>query len=54
MKKLIIGAVVGSILLFFLQFLSWGLLNIHKNEMSYTEKQDTILQFLGQNLKEGY
>ncbi|MGE5356883.1 MAG: hypothetical protein ACM3PT_11660 [Deltaproteobacteria bacterium] len=53
MKKLLIGAVVGSVLLFFLQFLSWGILNIHRNEMAYTEKQDTILQFLTQNLKEG-
>ena len=53
MKKLIIGALVGSVLLFFLQFLSWGLLNMHKPEMTYTDKQDTILQVLTENLKEG-
>jgi len=53
MKKLLIGAIIGSIILFILQFLSWGAMNLHGNESSYTDKQDTILQVLSQNLKEG-
>ena len=53
MKKLLIGTLVGGILLFFLQFLSWGILNIHRSEMAYTEKQDVVLRFLSENLQEG-
>lgn len=53
MKKLVIGAAIGGILLFFLQFLSWGIGNFHGSEMQYTEKQDTILKVLGENLKPG-
>jgi hypothetical protein len=53
MKKLLIGAFVGSVLLFILQFLSWGALNLHGNESTYTEKQDTIMQILSKNLTEG-
>ncbi|MEZ4906628.1 MAG: hypothetical protein R2771_03050 [Saprospiraceae bacterium] len=53
MKKILIGTIVGGILLFFLQFLSWGLLNIHRSEMSYTDKQDAVIEFLSENLHEG-
>lgn len=53
MKKMIIGAFIGSILLFFLQFLSWSVFNIHSSEMQYTENQEVILEVLSENLSEG-
>lgn len=53
MKKMIIGAFIGSILLFFLQFLSWSVINIHSSEMQYTENQEEILEVLSENLSEG-
>lgn len=46
MKKLLIAAAVGSIILFFWQFLSWSLLGIHTSQMAYTDKQDVILEAL--------
>lgn len=54
MKKQLIATLVAGILLFVWQFLSWSMLNVHGNEMMYTENQDAILQSLGQhNLKDG-
>ncbi|PHN01021.1 hypothetical protein [Flavilitoribacter nigricans] len=53
MRNQIIGTLVAALILFFWQFLSWGLIGIHGNEMSYTPKQDSIIQFLSQNLEEG-
>ncbi len=53
-RKILIGSIVGGVLVFMWQFMSWSLVNIHDNEQKYTEKQDTILQFLNsQNLDEG-
>lgn len=52
MSKLAIGGVVGGILVFFWQFLSWGPLNLHAPQQRYTEKQDTILSFLSQQFSE--
>ena len=46
MKKLIIGALVGAIILFLWQFLSFSLLGIHESQMSYTPKQDAVLEAL--------
>lgn len=52
--KTLIGALVGGILVFLWQFMSWSLVNIHKSEQQYTENQDTIIQFLSQqNLSDG-
>ncbi len=42
MKKTIIGAIVGGIIIFAWQFLSWGPLNLHEAQQQYTPKQDTI------------
>ena len=46
MKKLLIGALVGGIILFFCQFLSWTVLNWHSNAYQYTPKQDAIMSAL--------
>lgn len=54
MKKTIIGALVGGLIIFLCQFLSYALLNLHKPAQQYTEKQETILNFLkDQQLVEG-
>jgi hypothetical protein len=54
MKKLLIGALVGGIILFFWQFLSWTVLGTHNNMQSYSPKQTEVLQFLDQTLDEGF
>ena len=54
MKKAIIASVVGGLIIFIWQFLSFGLINFHKPAQQYTENQDAILSFLNtQNLPEG-
>ena len=54
MKKLFVGALVGGLILFIWQFLSWSLLNIHLPEMQYTPAQDEILSALSEaGLEEG-
>jgi hypothetical protein len=54
MKKYLIGAVVGGLLIFIWQFLSFAVLNLHEPAQAYTEKQDAIMEFLAtQNLQEG-
>lgn len=46
MKKLLIGAIVGGIIIFLWQFLSFALLNLHGKAFQYTPKQDEILSSL--------
>ena len=46
MKKLGIGALVGGLILFIWQFISWGLLDLHYSQMAYTPAQDEIMQAL--------
>lgn len=46
MKKTIIGGIVGGILIFIWQTLSWTILDLHRPGQDYTPKQDTILSFL--------
>ena len=53
MKKQLIATLVGGILLFVWQFLSWTLLNVHGAEFTYTANQDRIMEVLTQNLEEG-
>ncbi len=48
MKKLLIGALVGSIILFIWQFLSWSLLDLHGSQMEHTDKQDQIMAALNE------
>lgn len=49
--KSIIAILVGGVLLFVWQFLSWTIFNIHGGNQKYTAKQNEIIQFLDQNLE---
>ncbi len=54
MKKTIVGALVGAIIIFIVQFLSWTVLDLHRKSQDYTPKQDSILAFLtSKDLKTG-
>jgi len=52
MKRTIIAALVGGIIIFAWQFLSWPVLNLHKAANKYTPNQDAILAALNTNLPE--
>jgi hypothetical protein len=52
MKKFWIAAIVGGIIIFIWQTLSWTVLNLHHASQEYTPKQDTIVAFLNQQLTE--
>ncbi len=52
MRKTIIAAVVGGIIIFAWQFLSWAALNLHKASQNYTPNQTAILAALEANLPE--
>jgi len=44
--KIFIGALVGGIIIFIWQFLSWTALDLHQSAQQYTPKQDSILAYL--------
>ena len=46
MKKLLIGAFVGGIIIFVFQILSWTILNLHKAANQYTPDQNEVLAYL--------
>lgn len=52
MKKWLIGSLVGAIIVFAWQFISWTTLGIHDNEAKYTPAQESILSQLSSVLKE--
>jgi hypothetical protein len=52
MKKLFIGALVGGMLVFTWQSLSWTLLNLHEAEYKQAPNQDALISSLSQ-LEEG-
>ena len=52
MKKLLIGALIGGILVFGWQTMSWTMLNLHKNEMMQAKNQDSIINYLSSQLTE--
>jgi len=53
-SKLILGGLIGGLILFIWQFLSWSMLNLHGSQLSYTSSQDAILECLKENnLSEG-
>lgn len=52
MKKSIIGALVGAIIIFLWQFLSWTMLDLHRAANEYTPKQDSIMAFLNTQFSE--
>ena len=54
MKKAIIGALVGGLLIFLWQFVSYPLANLHGKAMQYTDKQDALISAItSQGLEEG-
>lgn len=53
MKKIIVGALVGGLLIFIWQFLSWTALELHRPAQEYTPRQDSILSVLSSQLTEG-
>jgi hypothetical protein len=46
MKKIFFGSLVGGILIFIWQFLSWYVLELHRPAYDYTPKQESILEYL--------
>jgi hypothetical protein len=52
MKKLVIGAIVGGLLVFIWQTLSWTALDLHGKEYQQATNQDSILSFLSSQFKE--
>ncbi|NNE26646.1 MAG: hypothetical protein HKN09_07365 [Saprospiraceae bacterium] len=52
MSRLLIGSLVGGLLIFLWQFMSWSMLNVHKAEFKYTENQEAIITALNENLSE--
>lgn len=52
MKKIIIGSLVGAVLLFSWQGLSWMALGFHNNAMKYTPAQDSLLSTISKSLTE--
>lgn len=54
MKKMVIGTLVGGLILWFWQFLSWGLINIHGSQLQYTDQEQALLDCMAAtNLPEG-
>lgn len=49
MKKIFIGGIVGGLLLFAWQTISWTVANLHEKGQQYTPKQDTLLLTLTQS-----
>lgn len=52
MKRVLIGTLVGAIIVFVFQAMSWMVLPIHKNSMKYTPAQDSVLKALTTHLHE--
>ena len=54
MKKTLIGGLVGALILFIWQFLSWGVIDLHGSQMDYTPQQDQLMAAINAaNLEEG-
>ncbi len=51
MKKILIGSLVGTVLLFGWQSLSWTILHIHEKAYQYTPAQDSLLSAITNTLK---
>jgi hypothetical protein len=50
MKRIIIGAIVGGIIIFICQTLSWTILDLHRPANLYTPKQTEIMSTLNSQL----
>ncbi|MBV9961613.1 MAG: hypothetical protein JO072_05145 [Parafilimonas sp.] len=44
--KLFVGSIIGAVIIFICQFLSWGVLGTHYPAQQYTTKQNEILSYL--------
>lgn len=54
MKKHLIAALVGGLIIFFWSFLSWTALNLHKSQTAYLDNQAEILDCLEGKMEEGF
>ena len=52
MRKILIGAVVGGVILFICQSLSFMVTNLHAKAFQYTPKQTEIMDYLNKTLTE--
>jgi len=52
MKRTLLGAIFGGLLIFLWQFLSWTMLDLHRPAQNYTPNEGVILQTLAANLPE--
>ncbi len=52
MHKTIIGVLVGAVIIFAWQTLSWTMLDLHRSAEDYTPKQDSILAYLNTQFSE--
>lgn len=52
MKKWLIGSLVGGVIIFLWQFLSWSTLGIHDAAFKYHPAQDSIMRFLSSTFTE--
>ena len=53
MKKIIIGSLVGGLILFIWQFLSYSTFDLHFDQMAYTPNQEEIMSCLEGKITEG-
>jgi xanthine/uracil permease len=53
MKRSIPGAIVGGLLIFVWQMLSWTMLDLHRASQDHSPKQDSIMAVLNGTLTEG-
>jgi len=52
MKKLAIASLIGGLIIFFWQTLSWTVLHLHRASEEYTQRQDSIMAFLNTQFSE--
>lgn len=52
MKKIIIGALVGGIILMMWSFLAWTVLPLHRQTIKYSPAQDSVLKTLAESKME--
>ncbi|MBS1626400.1 MAG: hypothetical protein JSR09_03405 [Bacteroidetes bacterium] len=52
MKKILIGGIVGGLLIFIWQTLSWTVLQLHQPVQQYHPKQDSIMSFLNATINQ--
>jgi len=53
MGRLLIGGLVGGLILFIWQFLSWSMLNVHAKNFTYSPNEQAVIDCLSANLSDG-